>query len=107
MHGGGQGQERERRCENNPSSERANSTAHLALRSSTNGWYAPSSLESNMNALKRCALGFGIVASLTALAGGHLSAQAPAAAPPDYSKVEIQATQLAPNFYRFEAVGPV
>lgn len=32
-------------------------------------------------------------------------AQAPA--PPDYSKVEIQATQLAPNFYRLEAVGPV
>jgi len=36
-----------------------------------------------------------------------MSAQAPAAAPPDYSKVEIQSTQLAPNFYRFEAVGPV
>ncbi|MEQ1912786.1 MAG: MBL fold metallo-hydrolase [Vicinamibacterales bacterium] len=32
-------------------------------------------------------------------------AQAPA--PPDYSKVEIQASQLAPNFYRLEAVGPV
>ena len=34
-------------------------------------------------------------------------AQAPAPAPPDYSKVEIQATQLAPNVYRLEAVGPV
>src|SRR5262249_6832038 len=32
-------------------------------------------------------------------------AQAPA--PPDYSKMEVQTTQLAPNFYRFEAVGPV
>lgn len=34
-------------------------------------------------------------------------AQAPAPTPPDYSKVEIQASQLAPNFYRLEAVGPV
>ncbi len=32
-------------------------------------------------------------------------AQAPT--PPDYSKVEIQASQLAPNFYRLEAIGPV
>jgi len=47
------------------------------------------------------------VAVLAALAAGRMSAQAPAAAPPDYSKVEIQSTQLAPNFYRFEAVGPV
>src|SRR5262245_19745350 len=31
-------------------------------------------------------------------------AQAPA--PPDYSKVDIQTSQLAPNVYRFEAVGP-
>ena len=31
---------------------------------------------------------------------------AQAATPPDYSKVEIQTSQLAPNFYRFEAVGP-
>src|SRR5947207_15543580 len=31
-------------------------------------------------------------------------AQAPAQ---DFSKVEIQTTQLAPNFYRLEAVGPV
>jgi cyclase len=31
-------------------------------------------------------------------------AQAPT--PPDFSKVEIQTSQLAPNFYRFEAVGP-
>src|SRR5262249_6301270 len=29
-----------------------------------------------------------------------------APAPPDFTKVEIQTTQLAPNFYRFEAVGP-
>lgn len=34
----------------------------------------------------------------------HLFAQA--ATPPDYSKVEIQTSQLAPNVYRFEAVGP-
>src|SRR3954471_14715296 len=33
-----------------------------------------------------------------------LLAQAPA--PPDFSKVEIQTSQVAPNFYRFEAVGP-
>ena len=33
-------------------------------------------------------------------------AHAQAPAPPDYSKVEIQTTQLAPNVYRFEAVGP-
>src|SRR6516225_7873390 len=48
-----------------------------------------------------------IAIALTALSMGRTSAQAPAAAPPDYSKVEIQTTQLAPNFYRFEAVGPV
>src|SRR5262245_33337240 len=48
-----------------------------------------------------------IAIALAALSVGRMSAQAPAAAPPDYSKVEIQATQLAPNFYRFEAVGPV
>src|SRR5262245_25818420 len=48
-----------------------------------------------------------IAMALTALSVGRMSAQAPAAAPPDYSKVEIQTTQLAPNFYRFEAVGPV
>ena len=42
-----------------------------------------------------------------AAVAAHLSrvhAQAPA--PPDFSKVEIQTSQLAPNFYRFEAVGP-
>jgi cyclase len=33
-----------------------------------------------------------------------LRAQAPA--PPDFSKVDIQTSQVAPNFYRFEAVGP-
>jgi len=32
------------------------------------------------------------------------SAQAPT--PPDYSKVEVQTQQLAPGFFRFEAVGP-
>lgn len=32
--------------------------------------------------------------------------QAQAPPPPDYSKVEIQTSQLAPNVYRFEAVGP-
>jgi cyclase len=47
------------------------------------------------------------IAVFAALAAGRMSAQAPAAAPPDYSKVEIQSTQLAPNFYRLEAVGPV
>lgn len=35
---------------------------------------------------------------------GVAHAQAPT--PPDYSKVEVQTTQLAPNFFRFEAVGP-
>lgn len=44
-------------------------------------------------------------AALAALSFSSLAhAQAPA--PPDYSKVEIQTTQLAPNVYRFEAVGP-
>jgi glyoxylase-like metal-dependent hydrolase (beta-lactamase superfamily II) len=43
----------------------------------------------------------GVVASL-ALARVHAQAPAPA----DYTKVEIQTSQLAPNFYRFEAVGP-
>lgn len=38
------------------------------------------------------------------LSPGRVDAQAPA--PPDFSKVEIQTTQLAPNVYRFEAVGP-
>ena len=38
---------------------------------------------------------------------GLLVKPALAQAPPDYSKVEIQATQLAPNVYRLEAVGPV
>jgi len=61
-----------------------------------------------MNALhlnaRRSAIAVLICAGLAAAA--HVAAQAPAA-PPDYSKVEIQSTQLAPNFYRFEAVGPV
>jgi glyoxylase-like metal-dependent hydrolase (beta-lactamase superfamily II) len=38
------------------------------------------------------------------LSAADARAQAPA--PPDFSKVEIQTSQLAPNFYRFEAVGP-
>jgi cyclase len=47
------------------------------------------------------------VALTAALASASVGAQAPAAAqPPDFSKVEIQTTQLASNFYRFEAVGP-
>lgn len=51
---------------------------------------------------------FGTIAvALTVLSVSRMSAQAPASAPPDYSKVEIQAAQIAPNFYRFEAVGPV
>jgi len=33
-------------------------------------------------------------------------ARAQAPAPPDFTKVEIQTSQLAPNVYRFEAVGP-
>jgi cyclase len=59
-----------------------------------------------MKAFKRSSVGVGIVTVLAAFIGIRASAQAPAAAPPDYSKVEIQTTQLAPNFYRFEAVGP-
>jgi glyoxylase-like metal-dependent hydrolase (beta-lactamase superfamily II) len=39
------------------------------------------------------------------LVGASAYAQAPA--PPDFSKVEIQSTQLAPGLYRLEAVGPV
>jgi glyoxylase-like metal-dependent hydrolase (beta-lactamase superfamily II) len=61
-----------------------------------------------MNALHLNARPFAIAVLICAgLAATHLAAQAPATAPPDYSKVEIQSTQLAPNFYRFEAVGPV
>ena len=49
-----------------------------------------------------------VLVTATALAACVLSvrihAQAPT--PPDFSKVEIQTSQLAPNFYRFEAVGP-
>ena len=40
------------------------------------------------------------------LVAGALPVHAQAPAPPDYSKVEIQTSQLAPNVYRFEAVGP-
>jgi glyoxylase-like metal-dependent hydrolase (beta-lactamase superfamily II) len=60
-----------------------------------------------MNVFQRRIFGIGLAAAIAVLALGRLSAQAPAAAPPDYSKVEIQTAQLAPNFYRFEAVGPV
>lgn len=45
-----------------------------------------------------------IVTSVLGCAAAAAYAQAPA--PPDYSKVEIQTSQLAPNVYRFEAVGP-
>ena len=47
-----------------------------------------------------------MVAPVVAVALSVRPAVAQAPAPPDFSKVEIQATQLAPNFYRFEAVGP-
>src|SRR5262245_51878480 len=45
-----------------------------------------------------------VVAAFAACAALPVHAQAPA--PPDFSKVEIQTSQLAPNVYRFEAVGP-
>ena len=49
--------------------------------------------------------GFVLAAGLAAcLSAAAMHAQAPA--PPDFSKVEIQTLQLAPNVYRFEAVGP-
>ena len=46
------------------------------------------------------------IAFTAGLAGPPAGAQAPGAQPPDFSKVEIQTTQLASNFYRFEGVGP-
>ena len=61
-----------------------------------------------MKSHPRHVTGIGIaVAVFAGISAIRLGAQAPAAPPPDYSKVEIQTTQLAPNFYRFEAVGPV
>jgi glyoxylase-like metal-dependent hydrolase (beta-lactamase superfamily II) len=61
-----------------------------------------------MKALHMPARSFRLALTLSAgLTAAPVAAQAPAAAPPDFSKVEIQTTQLAPNFYRFEAVGPV
>jgi cyclase len=60
-----------------------------------------------MNALNLRTIGLAILVAFSSLAGSRLAAQAPQTAPPDYTKVEIQTTQLAPNFYRFEAVGPV
>src|SRR5947209_7990148 len=51
---------------------------------------------------------FRVVAAVALSAGAwgaSVSAQAPA--PPDFSKVEIQSTQLAPGLFRLEAVGPV
>jgi cyclase len=57
--------------------------------------------------IDRPALGRAVFLS-AGIASASLAAQAPGAPqPPDYSKVEIQTTELAPNFYRFEAVGPV
>ena len=44
------------------------------------------------------------VALAACFPSARVYAQAPT--PPDFSKVEIQTSQLAPNFYRFEAVGP-
>src|SRR4029077_18847195 len=63
---------------------------------------------SQMKALHTTARALILAIPLTAApAGVSVGAQAPAAAqPPDFSKVEIQTTQLASNFYRFEAVGP-
>src|SRR5215510_13573633 len=49
------------------------------------------------NSLASVAIAIGLTAAST-------FAQAPA--PPDFSKVEIQTTQLAASFYRLEAVGP-
>jgi len=46
------------------------------------------------------------LAVASALACVAVPAHAQAPAPPDFSKVEIQTSQLAPNVYRFEAVGP-
>jgi len=43
----------------------------------------------------------------TGLSAAATRMQAQGATPPDYSKVEIQTSQLAPNFFRLEAVGPV
>jgi len=60
-----------------------------------------------MNALNLRTIGLAILVAFSSLAGSRVAAQAPQAPPPDYSKVEIQTTQLAPNFYRLEAVGPV
>ena len=49
---------------------------------------------------------FAFVAVPVFLAGAVSQAMGQAATPPDYSKVEIQTQQVAPNVYRFEAVGP-
>jgi glyoxylase-like metal-dependent hydrolase (beta-lactamase superfamily II) len=46
------------------------------------------------------------LAAASALACVAAAAHAQAPAPPDFSKVEVQTSQLAPNVYRFEAVGP-
>ena len=45
-----------------------------------------------------------LVLAAFVVSGALAAAQAPAQ---DFSKVEIQRTQLAGNVYRFEAVGPV
>jgi cyclase len=55
-------------------------------------FYAPARLVAVVGTLVAC------------FSPARVDAQAPA--PPDFSKVEIQTSQLAPNFYRFEAVGP-
>jgi len=45
-----------------------------------------------------------ILAGFAVCLAAPAHAQAPA--PPDFTKVEIQTSELAPNVYRFEAVGP-
>ena len=59
-----------------------------------------------MNALRLC---LRVLVPVVTISIGLLAqpARAQAPTPPDYSKVEIQTSQLAPNVFRFEAVGPV
>src|ERR1051325_5105552 len=59
--------------------------------------------------MKKVVSSFGGSLRLVAALGACLVstlAHAQAPAPPDFSKVEIQTSQLAPNFYRFADVGP-
>ena len=56
--------------------------------------------------MKRLPAILGALVMVAAVAAHRSSVRAQAPTPPDFSKVEIQTSQLAPNFYRFEAVGP-